>query len=154
MARYDTNEAMKILLLLVSSCLSFAAFGQLDSPAGRWKTIDEDTGQAKSVVEIYSEGGQYYGKIAEILTDNKTAVCTECDGSKRNRPILGMVIIEGLEAVDDADESTWEGGTILDPQKGSTYKLTVWYADDKPDELYVRGKHWTGLYRTQKWFRE
>ncbi|MCP9236406.1 DUF2147 domain-containing protein [Lewinella sp. JB7] len=144
---------MKILLLLVSSCLSFVAFGQLESPVGRWKTIDEDTGQPKSIVEIYPEGDRYSGKIAEILTDNRTAVCTECSGSKHNRPILGMVIIEDLEPADD-NEPTWEGGTILDPQKGSTYKLTVWYADDKPDELYVRGKHWTGLYRTQKWFRE
>lgn len=127
-------------------------YAQTDSPVGRWKTIDEDTGEAKSIVEIYQEGDAYAGKIAEILTDKRDALCTECEGKDKNKPILGLVIIEDLEA--DDDPSVWDGGTILDPQKGSSYKLSVWYEDDNPDILYVRGKHWTGFYRTQQWVRE
>ncbi|THH39738.1 DUF2147 domain-containing protein [Neolewinella litorea] len=144
---------MKHLLFI----LSLVAFGnlsaQLATPEGRWTTTDEESGEAKSVVEIYAKGGAYYGKVAEILTGNTTAVCEACEGSKKNKPILGMVIVEGLQADDDSP-GEWEGGTILDPQKGATYRLSVWYEDDNSDVLYVRGRHWTGLYRTQKWIRE
>ncbi len=29
----------------------------------------------------------------------------------------------------------------------------MWFEKGQPDELRVRGKHWTGLYRTQTWYR-
>ena len=120
-----------------------------DSPVGVWKTIDDETGQAKSHVTIYEKGGKYYGKITRILTDRKDAVCDQCDGDKKDKPILGMVIVTGLEPYKDY----WSKGTILDPNNGNTYKLSVWYEENNPDVLKVRGKHWTGLYRTQDWFR-
>lgn len=118
------------------------------SPEGRWYTFDDETGERKSVVEIYRADGKFHGKVAEILTDKKDAVCSKCDGERKNQPVLGMVIIEDLEPEDDY----WSGGSILDPNKGSTYKLSAWYEGDA-DVLYIRGKHWTGLYRTQTWKR-
>ncbi|WP_420457721.1 DUF2147 domain-containing protein [Neolewinella sp.] len=142
---------MQYFFSLVLMTFSFMTSAQIDTPAGRWKTIDEDSGEAKSIIEIYASGKQFDGKIAEILTGNTDAVCTECGGKQNNAPILGMQIIDGLEP--DAAMS-WDGGTILDPQKGATYKLSVWFEADEPDVLYVRGKHWTGLYRTQRWVRE
>lgn len=138
-----------ILVFILSAALS----AQTDSPTGRWKTIDDETGETKSIIQIYAQGDEYHGKIAEILTGNTTAICEECDGSKKNKPILGMVIIEGLNA-DPENPGEWEGGTILDPQKGATYRLSVWFENNDPNALYIRGKHWTGLYRTQKWIRE
>lgn len=120
-----------------------------DSPEGRWKTIDDETGEASSIVEIYEQDGAYFGRIAEILTDRRDALCEKCDGKRKNQPILGMVIIEDLKASGDY----WKGGTIFDPQRVSTYKFSVWYEGD-PNTLFIRGKHWTGLYRTQQWLRE
>lgn len=139
-------------LLLFS--LFFVALSPLtaqdtSTPAGTWQTIDDDTGEAKSLVEIYEQNGKYYGRIAKILTDNKGAICDKCTGKQKNQPIEGLVIIKNLEK--DGDE--WNGGTILDPQKGSEYRLVVWYEDDA-DKLFIRGKHWTGLYRTQTWVRK
>lgn len=125
-----------------------AASAQL-SPLGVWKTIDDETGEAKSQVTIYEQGGKLYGKITKILTDRKNARCTDCSGKKKDQPIQGLVIIEELAPYDDY----WKGGTILDPQNGKEYGLSVWFEDDDPDLLYVRGKHWTGLYRTQNWYR-
>lgn len=119
------------------------------SPLGTWKTVDDETGEAKSHVEIYQQGDKYYGKIVKILTDKKDAVCEECDGKNKNKPILGMVIVNDLETYKDY----WRDGTILDPKSGSEYKLSIWYEDGNTDELKVRGKHWTGLYRTQTWFK-
>ena len=142
---------MKQFLLLLALSYSLVTLGQTD-PTGRWKTIDEDTGEAKSIIEIYARGNNYEGKVAEILTGNSTALCTECDGKQKDAPILGLQIIEGLRA--DDEPMVWEGGTILDPQKGATYKLSAWYEDGNTDVLYIRGKHWTGLYRTQRWLRE
>ena len=40
----------------------------LDSPnakvLGKWKTIDDETGKAKSIIEIYEVNGKFHGKIA------------------------------------------------------------------------------------------
>lgn len=139
-------KAFAISLALLLAGLTATA---QQSPAGVWKTIDDETGKPKSQVTIYEQNGKFYGKISEILTDRKQAVCDKCDGSKKDKPILGMVIIEGLKA----EKDYWAGGTILDPNSGNTYKLSVWYEDGKRDVLKVRGKHWTGLYRTQTWYR-
>ena len=125
-----------------------SGFGQ-DSPVGTWKTIDDETGEAKSHVEIYRQGDQYHGKIVRLLRKGPDTVCEKCPGKKEGKPLVGMVIIEGLEPHQDY----WKGGAILDPESGNEYKCSVWFEDGKSDELKVRGKHWTGLYRTQTWYR-
>ena len=136
-----------LLTLLISGLLAAQAPG---SPVGRWQTIDDETGKVRSTVEIYEDGGKFFGKVVNIASGNNDAKCTECSGRDRNRPILGLVIIRDLER--DGDE--FNGGTILDPEKGSEYRLSAWFADNDPDKLYIRGKHWTGLYRTVHWLRE
>ena len=131
-------------LLLMASIVSAQ-----NSPAGTWKTIDDATGEAKSHIKIYEQNGKYYGKVVKILTDNKDAVCEECSGSKKNKPVLGMVIVEGLKPYRDY----WKNGNILDPENGSEYGCSIWFEDGKTEELKVRGIHWTGLYRTQTWHK-
>lgn len=140
---------MKKLFATSGLLLAFAFMMAQSSPVGVWKTIDDETGEAKSHVEIYEQGGKFYGKVIKILTDKKDAVCSECDGDKKDKPVMGMVIVEDLASYKDY----WKGGTILDPNNGSEYKVSMWYEDGKADELQVRGKHWTGLYRTQTWFK-
>ena len=49
-------------------------------------------------------------------------------------------------------EKEWEG-KIYDPESDTEYRLVMWIEED-PNVLYVRGKHWTGLYRTQTWKRK
>ena len=71
------------------------------SPVGVWKTIDDATGEAKSHVEIYQNGSAYYGKIIKLLQSDPGTLCEECEGDKKNQPVLGMVIIEGLEPYKD-----------------------------------------------------
>ncbi|MBL7473164.1 DUF2147 domain-containing protein [Robertkochia sediminum] len=116
---------------------------------GKWKTIDDETGEPKSIVEIYEDGGKVYGKVVEILNKNKQdAKCTECEGAKKDAPILGMVIVEGLEK----DGDVYEGGTILDPNKGKEYRCKLWVDEDNADKLNVRG-YIAFLFRTQEWFR-
>jgi len=64
-------------------------------------------------------------------------------------PGLPLEIIIGAEP---DGEKEWEG-KIYDPEGDTEYKLVMWIEED-PNVLYVRGKHWTGLYRTQTWKRK
>jgi len=138
--------------------LSFFMFGLLctigtlkaqTSPFGVWKSIDDKTGEAKSNVEVYQKNGKLYGKVIKILTDKPNAKCDDCKGDKKDQPVQGMVIIEGLQEA----AGTWKNGTILDPENGNVYGCVIWLEEGKPNELKVRGKHWSGLYRTQTWYR-
>ncbi|MBV6655745.1 MAG: DUF2147 domain-containing protein, partial [Mameliella sp.] len=118
-------------------------------PTGLWKTIDDETGEAKSYVEIYKDGGKYYGKISKLLLFPQNKVCDACTGKHKGKKLVGMIIVDNLEPYKDY----WKNGTIMDPESGGEYGCSVWFEDGKPDELKVRGKHWTGLYRTQTWHR-
>ncbi len=127
------------------------------SPVGQWRTIDDETGQPKAVVEIYEEeDGRLYGRIVEVLQAGDEAVtndagqiiCHVCEGARANQPVEGMVIIEDMER--DGDE--WEGGTILDPANGKTYKAKMEL--DGANTLDVRGYIGIPLLgRTQTWHR-
>ena len=142
-------QSYKILFsLLVAFFVATTLFAQ-NSPVGVWKTIDDETGKAKSHVEIYEQGGKYFGKVSKLLLKPADTICDECTGSKKDKPVVGMVIVENLAPYKDY----WKGGTILDPANGSEYGCSIWFEDKNFDKLYVRGKRWTGLFRTQNWFR-
>lgn len=65
---------------------------------GKWKTIDDITGEAKSIVEIYKKNGKAYGKVVEILNPEKrNDKCVNCTGADKNKPILGMEILKDLK---------------------------------------------------------
>jgi uncharacterized protein (DUF2147 family) len=116
---------------------------------GKWKTIDDETGEEKSIVDIYEHEGKIYGIIIELLsTKNKNALCKKCEGDKKDKPILTMIIIDGLTKEDDV----YEGGTILDPGSGKTYKCRLKLDEDDKDKLQVRG-YVAFFYKTQYWKR-
>ncbi|WP_296381737.1 DUF2147 domain-containing protein [Winogradskyella sp.] len=116
---------------------------------GKWKTIDDKTREEKSIVDIYEYEGKIYGIIIEILnTKNKNALCEKCKGDKKDKPILTMMIIDGLTKDDDA----FGGGTILDPENGKTYKCRLKLDEDDKDTLQVRG-YVAFFYKTQYWKR-
>lgn len=116
---------------------------------GKWKSIDDETGQAKSIVEIYEKSGKIYGKVIDIINPaKKKDLCVKCVGEEKNAPILGMVIIKDL--VKDGDE--YNGGKILDPTKGEEYKCLIALVDK--DKLKVRGFVGVSIFgRTQYWYR-
>jgi uncharacterized protein (DUF2147 family) len=138
----------RIILLTIFS-LFFLSSLMAQSPVGVWKTIDDDTGEAKSHVEIYEQNGEYFGKIVKLLQKDPESVCIECKGDKKDKPVLGMVILESLQPTSDY----WSNGTIMDPENGKEYGCSIWFEKGETEELKVRGKHWTGFYRTQTWHR-
>ncbi|SDM35786.1 DUF2147 domain-containing protein [Chryseobacterium taihuense] len=133
----------KLLATLVFSLFSVMSFAQIE---GKWKTIDDETKQAKSIVEIYKKSdGKYYGKVSQLLIKPADPNCSGCKDDRKGKPILGMEIIRGLAK--DGDEFT--GGTITDPKTGKTYKCTITKDGDK---LNVRGyMGFSLLGRTQIW---
>ena len=138
---------MKLQITLIAILLPLFIFSQ--DVVGKWKTIDDETGNAKSIVEIYEEDGKYFGKIVEILVlDKKDSVCTLCEGDKKDQPILGMVILTDLEKDDDE----WNDGKILDPNNGETYSCYI--SLESNDKLKVRGYiGFSLLGRTQYWHK-
>ena len=140
-------QLRNILPICVCMLLAFSMNAQ--NLFDTWKTIDDKTGDAKSYVQIYEAGNQVQAKVSKLLIKPADTVCKNCSGNKKNQPVVGMVIVDGLKAYKDY----WKGGTILDPEDGKEYGVSMWFEDGKNDELKVRGKHWTGLYRTQTWYR-
>ena len=116
---------------------------------GTWKTLDDETGKEKSIVEIYEQNGKIYGKIIELLEkENKGRKCINCSGTDKDKPILGLVIIRGLSK----DGEEFNGGKILDPKTGKIYKCSI--SLESKDKLTVRGYIGISLLgRTQKWIR-
>lgn len=121
---------------------------QAQSVTGKWKTIDDETGKAKSIVEISEKNGKMYGKVIEILTDKKDAKCDKCSGADKGKPVKGLTIIKGLKK----DGSEYSGGTITDPSSGKEYKCVIKL--NGTEKLDVRG--YVGIQalgRTQTWVR-
>lgn len=132
-------------MLCLFALLFTAAFAYAQSPVGKWKTIDDETGKEKSIVEVYEQGGKVYAKIIKLLNKPADTLCDQCPGDKKNKPIVGMVFVNGLKK----DGSEYAGGEILDPAKGKTYKCKMWLEGGK---LMVRG--YVGpFFRTQTWHR-
>lgn len=139
---------MKKLFLLTFFSVFFCTYSQ--SVTGKWKTIDDKTGDAKSVVEIFELNGKIYGKIIDIYNESKrNAKCEKCSGEDKNKQVLGLTIIKGLSK--DGDE--FSGGKITDPQTGSTYKCILKLKTK--DKLEVRGYMGISIMgRSQFWVRQ
>lgn len=136
-----------IVILFMSLFVGIGSMAA-QSVVGKWKTIDDQNGQAKSVVEITEKDGKFYGKVVNILTEHKNAVCDKCTGTDKGKPIVGLTIIKGL--VKDGNEYT--GGKIIDPTSGKEYKCAIKL--NGTNKLDVRG--YVGIQalgRTQTWVR-
>ncbi len=140
--------------LLLTACLApVLAFAQM-TPTGLWKTIDDETGQEKSLVRIVDAGGNFNGTVEKSLLNDPSVskVCDLCTDDRKGQVIVGMEIIRGVTQ-NVKDDGLWDGGEILDPQKGKTYRVRL-TPKDGGAKLEVRG--YVGmplLGRTQTWLR-
>ncbi|MBL7542379.1 MAG: DUF2147 domain-containing protein [Bdellovibrionaceae bacterium] len=124
------------------------------SPVGIWKTVDDETGHVKSLVEITESSGELKGKIVKLFRkpdEDQDPRCEKCEGDKKDKPILGLDILWGLKKDSDAK---WSGGEIMDPKKGKIYSCKMEVIDDGK-KLRVRGfLGFSLLGRTQTWERQ
>ena len=122
------------------------------SPEGMWKTLDDKTGEARSVIKVWTEKGELVGRIEKLFRkpgENPNPLCDKCTGENKDKPVIGMTVMWGLKK--DGDE--WTGGHILDPDDGKVYSCKVELADGGK-KLEVRGFIGFSLIgRTQTWVR-
>jgi len=121
---------------------------QAQSITGKWKTINDETGKARSIVDIYEREGKFFGKIIKLYREpdqNPDPICDECpeEDPRYNKKIIGMEIIKDLKK----DGGEYVDGTVLKPDEGKIYKCKIWLEGDK---LKIRG-YWGFFYRTQTW---
>jgi len=138
---------MKYCLLLVMLFFSQISFSQ--TIFGKWRTIDDETGKEKGIVEIFERNGKVFGRIIDILDiEHKHHKCVKCEGEDKNKPILGLTIIKGMKK----NGNEYEGGKVLDPKNGKLYQCKI--SLDGKDKLIVRGYIGISLLgRSQTWVR-
>ncbi|MGB3151051.1 MAG: DUF2147 domain-containing protein [Maribacter sp.] len=138
----------KSALILLFLC--FTSFVTAQTVFGKWKTIDDRTGDPKGVIRIYEKQGKMYGYVEKILEEGKEdSLCIKCDGELKDKPIVGMEIITAGERNDDGE---WKGKKLFDPEQAMTFRFKIWLNPDNPNELKVRG-YLAFIYRTQTWLR-
>jgi uncharacterized protein (DUF2147 family) len=130
-------------------CFSFILKAESQNILGEWQTLDPETQKIESTINIFLKEGKLYAKIIGISNPkDRDKLCIECKGKNHNKPILGLTIITGLTK--DGDE--WNGGKILDPKSGKTYKCYITLKDD--NTLKIRGYiGFSLLGRTELWYR-
>lgn len=122
------------LLALALAMLPLATFAQ-NSPVGRWKTIDDETGKPMSVTEVYvAKNGNLAAKVVETL-NTPNALCTECSGAQKNQPVIGMMVFWDVKQEGDG----WAGGKGFKPSTGDNFKVKSVKLLDGGKKLEVTG---------------
>ncbi|KAB8043060.1 DUF2147 domain-containing protein [Janthinobacterium aquaticum] len=148
-----TTLSASLMLATLAMGGSAAARGDNLTPVGTWKTIDDTTGKAKSLVVITESNGVLQGKIEKLFRgpdEDQNPKCVSCKDARKDQPIIGMVMLSGLKY----DGKEWTGGEITDPATGKVYKSKAELTDGGT-KLQVRGYVGVPMFgRSQTWVRE
>ena len=132
----------KLIFAFAALLFTTLSYAQIE---GKWKTIDDETGKAKSIVEITKRSdGKYYGTISQLLIKPENNNCVKCKDDRKNKPLLGLEIIRGLKK----DGNEFSGGTITNPKDGKSYKTALVRDGDK---LAVKAQIMGITVKTQTW---
>ncbi len=143
------NQFITITLASVATCASVYA---QTSPAGLWQSIDDTTGKPRAEIRISEADGVFTGRIERSLLPTPAGavlLCTLCPDDRKDKPLIGLDIIRNIKAASDAQ--AWDGGEILDPDKGKIFKLRL-QLQDSGKKLQVRG-YIGPFFRNQTWIR-
>ena len=109
----------KIILAAALASLAFSVSAQNASPVGKWKTLDDESGKAMTITEVYeAKNGTLAAKITENL--GLPATCGECSGQYKGKPFVGIVTLSNLKANKDG---TWGGGNGYKPSEDRKFKV-------------------------------
>jgi uncharacterized protein (DUF2147 family) len=137
--------AIPIVVTLFLAALPAAAQDG-DAILGLWAT-DPEGGGGEAHVEVYKEGGRYFGKIIWLAEpvyppddpkgtpgEPKTDL-NNPDPARQLDPVIGLLIVKDFVY---KGNGVWHKGTIYDPDNGKTYKSKIKFGDDRK-VLKVRG---------------
>ena len=142
---------MRKVILFIALMVSLTAGAQVKALLGDWRTVDDKTGEIRSIVTLYKgTDGLYYGKISKMLMYGSDLRCEACKDEDYNAPIVGLVIIRGMRY--NAEKNQLEGGHVLDPESGKFYYGKIY---GKDGNLVLRGSldKRGFLGRNQTWIR-
>ena len=150
-------SAVSFILPFITACAIVAAALPLSaqdmSPVGRWRTVDDKTGQTKSIVEITDVNGELRGTVVKVFAPpapSDNPLCKKCPEPRKDKPVVGMEILWGLKR----DGSEYTGGRVLDPEEGKIYRGKVRLLE-AGKKLELRGYIGVSLFgRSQTWVRE
>jgi uncharacterized protein (DUF2147 family) len=151
----ETGSMARLIGAVALACgLAWSAAASVaddTSPAGLWRTIDDRTGQPRSLVRIYEEGGRFFGRIEKGLNPQQEALtCAKCTDERRDKPLLGMVILRNLKA----EGGAYVDGDVLDPDNGTVYRCKL-KLEEGGRKLVLRGFVGVAMFgRSQTWERE
>ena len=142
--------------LAISAAIATAASSEVarrpaPSPVGLWFA---EGGAAK--VELRDCGGALCGRVVWLRSPYDEHGCELHDRynpepALRQRPVMGLEILRGLERSPGAD-GVWTDGAVYDPASGSTYRASLTVANE--NRLELRGYVVIPLLgRTTTWFR-
>ena len=78
------------LLLIIFTLLFFS--GKAQNVFGEWYSIDPDSGENESIIELYEKDNRVYGKIVSLLKkEDQGKTCVECTGKDKNQPLKGLI---------------------------------------------------------------
>lgn len=146
--------------------LSLSAHAAMPTPAGYWKTIDDETQMPVGIMHLYlDKSGKMIGRSIGGFTKEGAESkpnCTECSdstyeaktgyGLKKDQVKTGSIIMWGYTK----DGNDWTDGSIIDPSTGKKYDSSLKLAENNgkidPNVLDMTGKV-LFFSRTQKWYR-
>lgn len=102
-------------LLALSLATTSASAQKAEDAVGVW--LNPDNG---SNIEFYKCGDGVCGKIVKV-TDGQKTDDKNPDAAKKNRPIVGLVIMQGAKKTGD---NKW-AGTLYNRENGKSYSGTV-----------------------------
>jgi uncharacterized protein DUF2147 len=144
---------MKLLGGVVAVLLAAQpAWADAPTVSGIWQQIDPDTGKVGALVTFAERRGIFEGRISKLFPepgDETNPLCRKCPGDRQNKPILGLLFIEGMKRTG----LDYGGGTILDPDSGTFYNASMQLSPDG-NTLTVRGYVGIPLFgQSQTWKR-
>ena len=125
----------KFILAATLASIAFSASAQnASSPIGKWKTLDDETGKAMTITEVYeAKNGTLAAKITENL--GLPATCSECSAPYKGKPFVGIVTLSNLKANKDG---SWSGSGYK-PSKDTSSKAKTVRLTDGGKKLEVTG---------------
>lgn len=122
------------LLLVLAAGAAWAA-----PIEGRWQTVDLETGQPRGEVTLKLVDGVLEGHVTGGHLrpgETEASLCTKCGGALHKQPLRGLRVVWDMRAKDD--ERHYDGGRLLDPDRGSIYRAKLTLSPDG-QRLEVRG---------------
>lgn len=135
-------------ILIILSLLTFNTFASLGNSSadiiiGEWNSQEKD-----GKITIFKQGDRFYGRVTWGKIPGKKDIKNP-DPKLRARDLIGSVILQNFTFTG----SSWENGTIYDPNSGKTYDCILTLKNNNKI-LDIRGYVGTPMFgRTSSWTR-